>query len=250
MIEGKEIASSGFIYAEDEHFKNLQNINFTKNFKTPQLEQLAFIKDIACGEEHSIILDDEDNIWTFGLNYNGQLGLGHHSETQNSEKIEKFTKNKIKKIESEGDISFAVTEPGEIFMWPIRNTKTGEVISVPRPVAFPEKIGNVACGGGFVLFLSVNGMVYSMGGSNVYGQLGHGDTRPRLKPALIEIFATHNERISQVSCGFKHCVAKSYKNKAYSWGLVNDCFYQFYTYRNKFKFFFLFYFILLCLKFD
>ena len=64
------------------------------------MEQLTFIKDIACGEEHSIILDNEDNIWTFGLNYNGQLGLGHKSEMQNPVKLEKFTKNKIKKIES------------------------------------------------------------------------------------------------------------------------------------------------------
>jgi len=221
LIEGKDLPSGSFIYSEDEFFKNLQNIKCTKSFIIPQLEQLAFIKDIACGEEHSIILDNEDNLWTFGLNYNGQLGLGHNMETPNPEKIQKFTKNKIKKIESEGDISFAVTEPGEVFMWPIRNIKTGDVNSIPKLINLPEKISYVACGGGFVLFLSTNGMVFSMGKSNVYGQLGHGDAKPRLKPTLIEIFATHNERISQISCGFKHCVAKSFNNKAYSWGLVN-----------------------------
>jgi len=136
------------------------------------------------------------------------------------QKIEEFTKNKIKKIESEGDISFAITEVGEVFMWPIRHAKSGENILIPKLVPLPEKISSIACGGGFVLLLSINGLVFSMGKSNTYGQLGHGDTKPRMKPTLIELFAAHNERIAQISCGFKHCIAKSYKNKAYSWGLV------------------------------
>jgi len=102
-------------------------------------------------------------------------------------------------------------------MWPI---KGDELISTPKILPLREKISAISCGGGFALFLNFNGMVYSMGKNNIYGQLGHGDNFPRLKPTLIETFHLNNERISQISCGFKHCVVKSFTNKAYSWGLV------------------------------
>ncbi len=175
---------------------------------------------MACGEDHTLLLDSENNIWAFGINYNGQLGIGHNKGIENPEGINKFTNGNLKRIESEGDISFAISDNGEVFMWPIRDPKTGLTISIPRLINLPDKISNVACGGGFVLFLSNSGMLFSMGKTNTYGQLGHGDTKPRMKPTLVEIFSSNNERILQISCGYKHCIAKSSKNKAYSWGLV------------------------------
>lgn len=184
------------------------------------MSQLSHTKDIACGEDHSLIIDNNNNIWAFGLNYNGQLGLGHNKLVEFPEKLTKFTQNKIKRIESEGDVSFAITDNGEVYMWPIINNKRENIFN-PRIINLQEKITNISCGGKFVLFLTVKGMIYSMGTNNSYGQLGHGDTHPRLKPSLIEIFLLNNERISQISCGFKHCVAKSYTYKAYTWGLVN-----------------------------
>ena len=53
--------------------------------------------------------------------------------------IFQISKSKINKIESEGDISFATTDKGEIFMWPIRDTKKGQNILIPKQVKMPEK---------------------------------------------------------------------------------------------------------------
>jgi len=167
-----------------------------------------------------LILDIEGNIWSFGLNLNGQLGLGHNRNTDKPEKISKFCQSKIRHIISEGDISFALSENGESFMWPVSNS-SGNISYNPKLLNFQEKISWISCGSGFALFLNVNGMVYSIGRNNSYGQLGHGDNHPRLKPTIIETFCLNNDRISQISCGNKHCVAKTFTNKAYSWGLVN-----------------------------
>ena len=198
---------------------NLKNINSLKGIKIPQIEEIIVAKETTCGEDHTLVLDTEGSIWGFGLNLNGQLGLNHNKPTNKPEKIQKFSNFKLKHIISEGDVSFAINENGESFMWPINNS-AGQICFSPRLLNLPEKISNIACGGGFALFLNVNGMVYSIGRNNNYGQLGHGDLHPRLKPTLIETFYLNNERISQISCGNKHCVARSLTNKAYSWGLV------------------------------
>ena len=34
------------------------------------------VKKIATGEDHNLVIDMEDNVWSFGKNFNGQLGLG------------------------------------------------------------------------------------------------------------------------------------------------------------------------------
>jgi alpha-tubulin suppressor-like RCC1 family protein len=141
-------------------------------------------------------------------------------------KIKNLTKYNITNVKSEGDINFAISKTGEAFMWPWRD-KQGNIMFDPIKLPFNnnDKIVSVACGNNFVLLVSSLGCVYSMGKSNDYGQLGHGDTNPRHRPTLIEFFNLSNERITEVSCGYKHCVAKSSVGHAFTWGLVNYYFF-------------------------
>jgi alpha-tubulin suppressor-like RCC1 family protein len=165
-----------------------------------------------------MLLDCEGNIWAFGLNLNGQLGVGHQKTVEKPIKIKGF-KNRLAIAKSEGDINFAIDEKGEAYMWPW-NDKLGKIRLDPIALPFnKEKVNLIACGNNFVLFLSKQGSVYSMGKSNKYGQLGHGDNNHRYKPTLIEFFQINNERITQISCGFKHCAARSSTGKTYTWGL-------------------------------
>jgi alpha-tubulin suppressor-like RCC1 family protein len=186
--------------------------------KPPHFEEVVSIRNIDCGEDHSMLLDNEGNIWAFGLNLNGQLGIGHQKIIEKPIKVKGF-KSKVAIAKSEGDINFAIDDKGEAYMWPW-NDKKGNIRFDPIVLPVSEKISSIACGNNFVLFLSKQGSVYSMGRSNKYGQLGHGDTNHRYKPTLIEFFQINNERVTQVSCGFKHCAAHSSTGKAYTWGLV------------------------------
>jgi alpha-tubulin suppressor-like RCC1 family protein len=187
--------------------------------KPPQIEEVILIRNIDCGEDHSLLLDTEGNVWAFGLNLNGQLGVEHQKTIEKPIKIKGF-KNKVLNAKSEGDINFAIDDRGDTYMWPW-NDKTGNIRYDPLMLPIQnEKIKSIACGNNFVLLLSQGGMVYSMGKSNKYGQLGHGDTNHRHRPTLIEFFQVNNERITQVSCGFKHCAARSSTGRAYTWGLV------------------------------
>jgi hypothetical protein len=197
-------------------------LNKVDGIKQPQIEEIITARNIACGEDHTLILDDKGSIWAFGLNLSGQLGLGHRNVVEKPSKIKSLNKHFITGIKSEGDINFAMSDKGEAFMWPWSD-KYGNLNA--EPIKLPlsnlsEKVTSISCGHNFVLLLNQSGMVYSMGRTNTYGQLGHGDSNPRYRPTLIEFFAINNERISQISCGYKHCVAKSVIGHAFTWGLV------------------------------
>ena len=172
-------------------------------------------KSIICGEDHTIILDIKGNVFTFGINLNGQLGLGHNHCESTPKKIKSL--NNIKQINSAGYINFAVNKEGDAFIWPYSD-KNGNLKLIPAKINLKEKINNISCGNNFCLILSNSGLVYSMGKSNKYGQLGTGDFSPHLSPILIEYFLSSNERITQISCGFKHSVAKTSLGKVYTWG--------------------------------
>ena len=194
-------------------------INKTKNYKSIDFydkeNNVINIegKSIICGEDHTIILDTKGNVYTFGINLNGQLGLGHNHCEQTPKKI----LNNIKQINSAGYINFAVNKDGDAFIWPCSD-KNRTLKLIPSKINLKEKINSISCGNNFCLILSISGLVYSMGKSNKYGQLGTGNYEAHLSPVLIEYFLSSNERITQISCGFKHSVAKTSLGKVYTWG--------------------------------
>ena len=213
----------------------LRILNRVDGVKIPQIDEVIFSNSITCGEDYTLIVDKEGKLWSFGLNLNGQLGLGHctqidkpsevefeneNNQTQRNLKKNKKKKVKFNSVKSSGYINFCTTEEGEIYMWPWGD-KQGNLHYNPNKffLSSPqEKVISVACGNNFCLMLNSNGMVYSMGKSNKYGELGVGDFNPRYGPTPIDFFNLNLERINQISCGFKHCVAKSTTGRVYTWG--------------------------------
>ena len=213
----------------------LRILNRVDGVKIPQIDEVILSNSITCGEDYTLIVDKEGKLWSFGLNLNGQLGLGHctqidkpsevefeNENNQNQKNVKKSKKNKVKfnSVKSAGYINFCTTEEGEIYMWPWGD-KQGNLHYNPNKffLSSPqEKVTSVACGNNFCLMLNSNGMVYSMGKSNKYGELGVGDFNPRYGPTPIDFFNLNLERINQISCGFKHCVAKSTTGRVYTWG--------------------------------
>ena len=228
----------------------LRILNRIDGVKIPQIDEIILSNSITCGEDYTLIVDQEGKLWSFGLNLNGQLGLGHcdqiekpteviidnnenrtilktsslsqnqgNTQTKSSTKKQN-SKVKFNSVKSAGYINFCTTEEGNIYMWPWGDHE-GNLHYNPKMfyLSSPqEKVTSVACGSNFCLILNNNGMVYSMGKSNKYGELGVGDFNPRYGPTPIEFFYLNKERINQISCGFKHSVAKSVTGRVYTWG--------------------------------
>ena len=216
----------------------LKILNRVDGVKIPQIDEIILSNSITCGEDYTLIVDRGGKLWAFGLNLNGQLGLGHCEKVEKPLQVEieaendnisnnntnpkKNKKNKVKfdLVKSAGYINFCRTEDGDIYMWPWGD-KQGNLNYNPIKfnLMFPqEKVSSIACGSNFCIMINNNGMVYSMGKSNKYGELGVGDFNPRYGPTPIDFFNLNFERINQVSCGFKHCVAKSTTGRVYTWG--------------------------------
>ena len=194
-------------------------LNKIEGIKHPQLNECISANYISCGEDYSFIVDSKGEVYTFGLNRNGQLGLGNQHNVNKPEKVKTLEGYNITQIKSSGDVNFAITNNGQLFMWPWKDVEAN-INFYPLVIPLNNiKICQISCGHNFTILLTDIGMLYSFGMSNKYGQLGHGDYENRYKPTILEFFKINSERITQISCGYKHVLAKSLFGRTYSWGL-------------------------------
>jgi len=211
----------------------LTSLNFENSFESNSspkkiregIKQLSTfsenrIKQIISGDSHSAALDYEGNLFVWGANEEGQLGSGNYEPANQPQKlINSIPIGGIKDIAIKGKLNIAVTNEGDAYMWPTRDL-LGEPILIPVRLPFTKliQIESASCGSDFVLLLTTQGTVFSFGKAAEYGQLGHGDTRPRLNPELILALKDYGERIQNISCGHAHSIAKSALGKIYTWG--------------------------------
>lgn len=179
-----------------------------------------FPRVISCGDSHSLMVDYSNNLYVWGDNSSGQFGLGHPREVQSVVHMKSFGQ-KTHMIATKGTQSFLVTQDGKIFKWP--NLDDPLRIYVPIPVAISErmiKFSSVACGRGFAMALTINGLIFGTG-SNKFGQLGLGDTFPRSEFTAVDTLRSYGEKISEVSCGAAHVICKTNTDKVFAWGMGN-----------------------------
>lgn len=115
------------------------------------------IEKVSCGDEMTCCISEEGDLYIFGTNVNGCLGIG-------DEKIV------IDSSSSESDCELGNT--------------TNDSISIPVPVKLPFfeknglKIKSIACGDLHCVALTTCNRVFTWG-CGEYGRLGHGDEDDR-----------------------------------------------------------------------
>lgn len=171
------------------------------------------VKTLSCGDEHCLLVDSLDNIYAWGSNINGQLGLGHSHKKNFIMKLKHFD-GKIKTVVAKGRTSYALTEEdGVVWKWPgLKNNSLS-----PLPLNSSVKIINISCGFGFLMAIGENGLLFSCGNNNK-GQLGLGDKKDRKELSVIEKFKEKNESVLEISCGFLHSICKAASGRVYTWG--------------------------------
>ena len=208
----------------------------------------------ACGNEYTLILSKDNEVYAFGNNEDGVLGI-------NDNKLKKyeFTKinfgiytNKIKEISAGTVHNLAISQDNKLFSWgssqggqlglPEKylisqpNYQTSFFLSSPNQISIfskakkPENIIKISCGEAHSLALTNNGTVYSWGfGSN--GQLGLGFCEDSFEPGTgltkSRIFTPHlvkgldDEKIIDIKCGKTFSMFINDKNELFACG-VND----------------------------
>ncbi|XP_072316743.1 RCC1 and BTB domain-containing protein 2 isoform X1 [Eucyclogobius newberryi] len=155
--------------------------------------QSKVVVNVACGQLCSMAVLDNGEIYGWGYNCNGQLGLGNNGNQQ--------TPCRIAALQGVSVVQVSL----EIFMWRLEFRYKSSVV--------PSK---VACGYAHTLALTDEGLVYAWG-ANSYGQLGTGNKSNQASPTLIN---TDKERMVEVAaCHTSHTsAAKTQSGQVLMWG--------------------------------
>ena len=217
-----------FLTAEGKVYRNGKDFALTSNtvFDFELIKELADKKviKIALGYEHVLVLTDEGQVYSWGHNLFGQLGLGDDSYRSTPQLIQAFNKIKITDIFAGEHVSFCLSAEGKAYAFGINQSgQLGlgmEIGKQLNPLLIPtlqnEKIVSIACRIFHTLFLNATGEVYSSG-TSFGGALGLGAITCSVNtPTLITSLAT--QKIKKIATGSNYSMCLSEQGEVYAFG--------------------------------
>jgi alpha-tubulin suppressor-like RCC1 family protein len=185
-------------------------------------------KALAVGENHSLALLENGNIFSFGRKLEGQLGhsgltaaefsLRFESMISPPEAIESLIGTSVRTVTASYGFSLVLLENGEVYSFGISNS--GQLGHGDRESKMePEKIDSLAgaaalaAGISHTLVLLESGELYSFG-MGLTGQLGHGDRETLLVPKKVDAPAD----IIAIAAGGNHSLILTEDGHVYSFG--------------------------------
>jgi alpha-tubulin suppressor-like RCC1 family protein len=151
--------------------------NYSRNtFTIVNSEKIGTILAISCGGFHTILLNNNGDVFSVGRNSSGQLALGDYKSSRNT--FHKININKIVSVACGHLNTLALNENGNIFA--CGNNGFGQLGLGDyrnRNKFSKIRIGNIisiGCGHNHMVVLNKDGDIYSCG-QNVFGQLGNGN---------------------------------------------------------------------------
>uniref|UniRef100_A0A2K5WZ56 HECT and RLD domain containing E3 ubiquitin protein ligase family member 6 n=1 Tax=Macaca fascicularis TaxID=9541 RepID=A0A2K5WZ56_MACFA len=192
-----------------EEFKE---ISFTPK-KITTLNGIKIIQ-VSCGHYHSLALSKDSQVFSWGKNSHGQLGLGKEVPSQASpQRVRSLEGIPLAQVAAGGAHSFALSLCGTSFGW--GSNSAGQLAlsgrNVPVQSNKPLSIGAlknlgviyISCGDEHTAVLIQDGKVFTFG-DNSSGQLGYSPTPEKRGPQLVERI---DGLVSQIDCGSYHTLA-------------------------------------------
>ncbi|XP_059673641.1 probable E3 ubiquitin-protein ligase HERC3 [Gavia stellata] len=182
------------------------------------------IVQIACGDQHAMALSRGGELFTWGQNTHGQLGVGSQTTLiPQPQLVERLKGIPLAQIAAGGAHSAAVSLSGAVYSWGkndfgqlgLGDTKDRDCPSYVGALEHWKTVF-ISCGADHTAVLSKEGLVCTFGAGEA-GQLGHNSTRNELMPRVVaELWGA---RVSQVACGRQHTlVYVPSLDKVYSFG--------------------------------
>ncbi|KAM7169896.1 putative E3 ubiquitin-protein ligase HERC4 isoform 1-T2 [Macrochelys suwanniensis] len=183
------------------------------------------IMQVACGYYHSLALSKGSEVYSWGQNKYGQLGIGYEFKKQTSPQLIKSLLGiPFAQIAAGGAHSFVLTLSGAVFGW--GRNKFGQLglndendRYVPNLLKSlrSQKIIHICCGEDHTAALTKEGGVFTFGAGG-YGQLGHNSTSHEINPR--KVFELMGSIVTQIACGRQHTSAfVPSSGRIYSFGL-------------------------------
>uniref|UniRef100_A0A3Q1IKG4 HECT domain-containing protein n=1 Tax=Anabas testudineus TaxID=64144 RepID=A0A3Q1IKG4_ANATE len=183
-------------------------IRVPRNIKSLSDVQIA---QVACGYWHSHALSRGEDIYSWGQNRYGQLGLGTSGQSiATPQIIQSLQGIPFAQISAGGAHSFALTVSGAVFGW--GRNKFGQLgLNDTNDRHFPtllkslrsQRVIYISCGEDHTAALTkLSVFTFGAGG---YGQLGHNSTNHEINPR--KVFELMGNVVTQIVCGRQHTLA-------------------------------------------
>ena len=202
--------------------------------RVPGTRELRF-KRVACGGGHVLALAGAGDVYAFGANDSGQLGLGHRAPRDSPARVAGGLLAGAEGVlcVAAGDThSAAVTASGRVYTW--GGNERGQLghgrASLGEDALVPKRVGvaatdtagvaavSVACASKAVVAVVASGDVLAWG-SGACGALGGGVSDDAPEPRRIDPVRFGNERIVAVSAGHEHFAALAEsRRRVFVWG--------------------------------
>ncbi|XP_040093812.1 E3 ISG15--protein ligase HERC5 isoform X1 [Oryx dammah] len=186
--------------------------------------QEKHIIQITCGDYHSLALSKGGELFAWGQNLDGQLGVGRiFASTSTPEIVENLSGVPLVQISAGEAHSMALSMSGNVYSWGRNDCGQlglGHTYNKDSPSYIEalddQKVEFLACGGSHTALLTKSGLVFTFGDGK-YGQLGHNSTQNELRPCLVTGLV--GNRVTQIACGRQHTLAYvSDMGKVFSFG--------------------------------
>ena len=158
-----------------------------------QIKKISGVTSIACGEKHTICIDNNSNVWGFGENQFGQLGTGTSRDVLAPMNIRKLSN--IIQASCGSAFSVFLRSNGKVY---IAGTLLERKFLEAKLIEGLQDIVAIAAAEKYALALDEKGFVYSIGSH--CSEFGFDIKTKTFGVSLIEEIPT----IRAISCGFKH----------------------------------------------
>lgn len=191
------------------------------------------IKQIFCGQDHSLFITEEGELYACGWGADGQTGLGHYENQHEPTKVKGDLEGvRVMKVSCSADTVLALDDRGNVFGWGnseyaqfnVLAKDDSEQFNEPRHLKIfgvPGKIVDIAAGGTTCAVLNDKGQMFVWG----FGILGKGPevehlSYPTLLPETLFGINAYNPdgKIKKIYAGLSQLAAITDRGDLYAWG--------------------------------
>lgn len=199
-------------------------------------------RSVSCGSGHSVILTESGEVWTFGMNFAGQLGHGDTKDVLLPKRVEDLPpcraiaagETHTLAVSNEGFVyGFGSGRSGQLGLGKIEDRVTRPAL-ITALVEVGERAVKVAAGKSVSAVISESGNLFTFG-TGAASILGHGDTRQKwslLRPFAPQIRGESTPRLVQalkgqpvvtVAFGLSSAMAILRTGEVIGWGTNTTC---------------------------
>ncbi|KAI9995477.1 hypothetical protein PInf_012542 [Phytophthora infestans] len=222
------LTDSGLAYSWGYNDRGqLGHENLTTKVHVPKLIESLKDKKLryaSVSYHHSAVVTDSGELYAFGMNDCGQLGLDHTQHHSTPQLVKGFEGTEISMVAcglyhtiictaTGGLFACGKNDYGQLGLGHNRQIKVASLVSLPN-----EMVSYVASGYYHSVVVTNSGRTFSFG-RNDYGQLGIGNKVHQNVPNVVALSA--NTRMVRATCGCYHTVLLSEQGQVFVFGRNN-----------------------------